>query len=221
MKKINEGFCQRCNCSLSACRYGAAYCGNRCRTLDCKARMRVQAGGFLAGTIRHCFECNNEFSALFSKHTYCTDKCVRLAAKKRDSKAPRTLRCTVCNADFPTNSSMHQLCSKKCIAERKRQIRLAAHYGLTTDAFDALLQKQNGGCAICQTQEMDRCAVDHDHSCCGGSKTCGKCIRGILCYPCNTALGLFKDSAKSLARALDYLSGTNSNEAGQLGSVYQ
>src|SRR4029077_2130187 len=32
-------------------------------------------------------------------------------------------------------------------------------------------------------------AVDHDHNCCPGAHSCGKCIRGILCGTCNSALG--------------------------------
>ena len=30
--------------------------------------------------------------------------------------------------------------------------------------------------------------IDHDHRCCPGSESCGKCIRGILCSSCNTGL---------------------------------
>jgi hypothetical protein len=31
--------------------------------------------------------------------------------------------------------------------------------------------------------------IDHDHNCCHGGASCGKCIRGILCSACNLSLG--------------------------------
>jgi hypothetical protein len=58
--------------------------------------------------------------------------------------------------------------------------------------------------------EGQRICADHDHHCCPGqpkqrAKTCGKCIRGLLCFRCNTALGyieLYRDRADVyLARA--------------------
>jgi len=39
--------------------------------------------------------------------------------------------------------------------------------------------------------------IDHDH-------TTGV-VRGVLCKPCNTGLGLLGDSEEGLSRALDYL----------------
>jgi hypothetical protein len=48
-------------------------------------------------------------------------------------------------------------------------------------------------------------AVDHDHGCCPGQRSCGKCVRGLVCRDCNAMLGLARDNADSLRRAASYL----------------
>jgi len=81
-------------------------------------------------------------------------------------------------------------------------------HGLTKEEL-AELQKRHGNvCCICQkpcnTQEV--LSVDHDHSCCTHrNKSCGKCVRGLLCFKCNTGLGRFNDDPDLLQRAITYL----------------
>jgi hypothetical protein len=74
---------------------------------------------------------------------------------------------------------------------------------LTKEQVDALIAAQGGVCAICQSAKPDR--VDHDHSCCPGGYSCGRCMRGMLCHRCNTALGLMSEDARAIARMVDYL----------------
>lgn len=89
--------------------------------------------------------------------------------------------------------------------------RLLYLYGLTVDAYDALLAKQGGGCAICgvKPEAGDRAFhVDHDHACCPKAPTCTKCTRGILCHGCNTALTMIENNPQWAANAHAYLEGS-------------
>lgn len=53
-----------------------------------------------------------------------------------------------------------------------------------------------------------RLTVDHDHSCCNGRTSCGKCIRGVLCSNCNVALGNAHDNITALEGLIAYLEAT-------------
>jgi len=81
-----------------------------------------------------------------------------------------------------------------------RRSNLLRHYSLTIDQFDAILESQGRVCAICAGEAGPKgFAVDHDHS--TGT------VRGILCMPCNTALGMMKDNPARLIAAANYLKG--------------
>lgn len=84
---------------------------------------------------------------------------------------------------------------------------LRSLYGLTEHQYQELWDSQNGKCAVCNELETKgkRLHVDHDHSCCPGEETCGKCIRGLLCGKCNTGLGMFNDKEITLLNAVQYL----------------
>lgn len=77
-------------------------------------------------------------------------------------------------------------------------------YKLTKQMYLDLLEQQNGVCAICSLPpKRNWLAVDHDHSCCPSIKTCGNCIRGLLCGSCNSFLGRVNDDANSLIAYLE------------------
>ena len=83
-------------------------------------------------------------------------------------------------------------------------------YGMSVAEYDALLAAQGGRCAVCEAPVADaadrRLHVDHDHACCPGKKSCGKCVRGLLCKACNHGLGHFADDPERLRKAIEYLS---------------
>lgn len=55
--------------------------------------------------------------------------------------------------------------------------------------LDAIFERQGGCCAICGADEpggrWNSWHIDHDRSCCSGRRSCGKCVRGVLCHACN------------------------------------
>lgn len=81
-------------------------------------------------------------------------------------------------------------------------------YGITPEQYDRLLELQDGKCAICRKERLDggkNFHIDHDHSCCSGLMTCGRCIRGILCSKCNAGIGMFSDNPDTIEAAVSYL----------------
>lgn len=81
--------------------------------------------------------------------------------------------------------------------QRKSQLR--RKYGITPEQRNTILDSQGFACAICHgaLDEGRATHVDHCH-------TTGA-VRGILCSPCNTAIGLLKEDPEVLRRAVEYL----------------
>jgi hypothetical protein len=98
--------------------------------------------------------------------------------------------------------------------DRRFKARLKRH-GISVERFDRMLLIQGGRCPICSrgfseipcdVHGRGPVQIDHDHACCE-RHSCGECVRGLLCVPCNTALGKFKDNPALLMAAGAYLRG--------------
>ena len=78
---------------------------------------------------------------------------------------------------------------------------LWTRYRMTVEQWNAMLEEQGGGCAICGTTEprgqFNQFHVDHCHD--GGH------VRGLLCDGCNRGLGYFKDNSERLIAAAAYV----------------
>ena len=100
------------------------------------------------------------------------------------------------------------------VLERIRSDSLKRRFGITPEKYDEMLEAQGGVCAIC-FREPDpgrRLAVDHDHACCPDRyRTCGRCIRALLCTSCNNRLGIVED-AEWMGKARMYL-GAHASQA--------
>lgn len=91
---------------------------------------------------------------------------------------------------------------------------LRSSFKITPEQWMEMFEAQGGVCKICKkpethrsakTKKVQRLAVDHNRKCCPGSKTCGKCVRGLLCFVCNTLLGKLDDDPEVLEEAARYL----------------
>lgn len=81
---------------------------------------------------------------------------------------------------------------------KARERHFKSKYGISLAERDTLIKNQNGVCGICGSLPGSKgLFVDHCHS-------SGK-VRGMLCYACNTMLGLMKDSVTTAQAAINYL----------------
>jgi hypothetical protein len=104
----------------------------------------------------------------------------------------------------PDNVTKSRTC-KQCQADRQAKLRVTepqrlsawwrkANVGISADAFNSRLASQNYLCACCGEPftQADPAVVDHDHGCCRGRKTCGKCWRGLVHNSCNVRIGAWE-----------------------------
>ena len=125
--------------------------------------------------------------------------------------------CSLCEQELPASEFWAQSNKadglatrcRNCLADLKR----ADNYGLSGADYLALLERQENLCAAChqpetarhQSGRIRRLAVDHNHACCPGKASCGKCIRALLCARCNSILGQANDNADLLEALVSYL----------------
>ncbi|WNM36673.1 endonuclease VII domain-containing protein [Streptomyces sp. Li-HN-5-11] len=115
---------------------------------------------------------------------------------------PGRKRCQGCGEVKP-HSEWHRegdgLASRctACRAVKGPAAHLWRKYGMTEDERDELIAAQGGVCCICLSAPATH--VDHCH------KT-GR-VRGVLCFNCNSGLGLLRDDPAAMSRAADYLEG--------------
>jgi hypothetical protein len=80
-----------------------------------------------------------------------------------------------------------------------RRWSLGRRYGLSSEDYFGMLQRQNGVCGICRQPNTGKrdWHIDHDH---GNGR-----VRGVLCNPCNLMIGLAKDDPDTLRAGAKYL----------------
>ena len=83
----------------------------------------------------------------------------------------------------------------------RRAYDMKSKYGITPEQYEEMLAAQGGVCAICKKgdpkHKSDNWPIDHNHS-------TGE-VRGLLCSPCNTLIGLAQEDVDILMSAAAYL----------------
>ena len=159
----------------------------------------------------------------------------------KDSSSAAALKtCSRCRerrprSDFGSNRSrpdgrQHQCNECRRAAEREATQQLSPDerrdqwlrkcYRMTLAEYDEMLLAQGSACAICRTEKPggrhNVFVVDHDHSCCAGVITCGRCVRGLLCVNCNRQVGWLEGERASQLRAYIELAASKSSKGALL-----
>lgn len=123
-----------------------------------------------------------------------------------DVRSSGQRRCKACRNAYDALRRQREDYVQIKLAEARRRL-----YGLNSIDFQHKLESQNNKCACCRdvfTARNPPC-VDHDHDCCSrannGRKSCGKCLRDLLCADCNLGISRFKDSSLRTTAATNYL----------------
>jgi len=150
-------------------------------------------------------------------------------------RSGHSLRCSTCAATMRrTFNENEKLCGRckewlsldEFLYDPRRPSKRCAYcrtcdtirrHHITKDEYLQMLRRQNQQCAISGCKNFPS-HVDHDHSCCSGKRSCGKCVRGVLCARHNTAMGGFSDDPVELRNAAWYIEEYR-NHHGKEGSV--
>jgi hypothetical protein len=141
--------------------------------------------------MRTCKECGTEF-------------------ERRSERGRPPERCEPCKAareSSPEAAEERRRYARESYRRASARGDTQRRHGMTGDEKRARMLALDWRCEGCGEHFMtpSDAKVDHDHSCCPGKQSCGRCVRGLLCHGCNTSLGLLKDNAETLRRLADYL----------------
>lgn len=126
-------------------------------------------------------------------------------------------RCKDCAPDAPLRPATypgprcatHHRAAVKAAKDRAHDRMVCRVYGLQPGEYAEILAAQGGVCFVCgwATGKAQRLTVDHDHRCCPVTPACGKCVRGLVCRPCNReVIGRIRDNVDA-ARRLVFMLG--------------
>lgn len=121
---------------------------------------------------------------------------------KRDAYRPE---CRGCQKE---DGKKYRVAKKVADPDYGKRKHYQLRFKLSLEAVEEIFASVDFRCESCGDHRDDTynksLVLDHDHACCPGEYTCGKCIRGVLCTKCNMAFGFLNDSVQRAEQLADY-----------------
>lgn len=155
--------------------------------------------------MRTCKTCN-ETKPLDAEHFYVAKKTPKILYRRTCKECDRTKdREAYRSKSKEERSIIYKKAKERYTYEERQDFKLKNRYGISLEDLNRKLEEQEYRCDCCGTEikygsahiKENNGRLDHCH------KT-GK-VRGIICHPCNTILGMCDDNPKILYNAIDYL----------------
>lgn len=164
-------------------------------------RHELRSGGIVPSGYKRCSNPDCE-SPIQPTSAFSADK------RRRSGLRSKCKTCSAADWSRHAEGYVERYASDPAIAKSRNATRYTdspkSHHGLTGEQYRELLVRQSGKCAICH-RAFDLTSgksltphVDHDHACCNGPTSCGRCVRALLCARCNTFLGVVQDRVEIL-----------------------
>lgn len=184
--------------------------------LYCSKRCRVQSRRTWKPSTAECI-CGNTFTTRDSRHRFCSASC-----GSRFRPRNNVPNCAWCNRPRPPGTGAGPrplwpyICAECFHPLRHVLLRLRKHH-VPIERVRKL--RDDPHCEVCGVDIVTPCeprlghpserrpllVVDHDHSCCPGNKSCGGCIRGLICHSCNVAEGFLRGDPQRAYALADYM----------------
>lgn len=211
--------CARCGDTFTPTGSNQKYCPSGCKwKVDNQRRSARRMDDLIV-----CAHCSRSYARAEGLRKYCSLECQQKEHKERGTHGNRdrvqtpehiakrvaatkaklasmVRQCVRCGRSYTPTTAAQKYCSGQCwnaVAATRRP--KAARPRIGKAEYERRLAEQGGVCGICRRPPEDgrRLAGDHDHA--------TDLDRGLLCGPCNTAIGLFRDDPVILQAAIDYL----------------
>jgi len=145
------------------------------------------------GYSSYCKPCASEYNKKKIKRKF---KRVKSNYNKMECRTCETVKL---KSEYPKGRySCRQCCSHSSFVRN-----IEKKYNIPYSRYEQIKKEQKDSCAICSKKE--KLLIDHDHSCCPGVGSCGRCVRGLVCFKCNVALGMVSDNKNILNSMILYL----------------